>query len=60
MFEAAASSALFVSGSWVSFWKEYFLQIIVFKVEEGLCCSKSAYSAELKKDMDILREKQLC
>jgi hypothetical protein len=31
----AASSTLFSSEIWVSFWKEYFFQIIVFKLEKS-------------------------
>jgi hypothetical protein len=60
MWEAAVSSTLFLCEREVSFGKEYFLQIRVFQVEEGLCSSKYAYSAELKKHMYISREKQLC
>jgi hypothetical protein len=38
--EASASSKLFPCENWGNFWKEYFLQIIVFKVEKGSFCSK--------------------
>jgi hypothetical protein len=33
--EAAPSSTLFPCENWVSFWMEFFLQIIVFKVGKG-------------------------
>jgi hypothetical protein len=33
------SSPLFPCENWVSFWKEYFLQITVFKVKIGFVCS---------------------
>jgi hypothetical protein len=38
--EAAKSSTLFPCENGVSLWKEYFLHIRVFKVEEGSFCSK--------------------
>jgi hypothetical protein len=40
VFKGGVSSTLFSCENWVSFWKEYFLQIITFKVEKGSFCSK--------------------
>jgi hypothetical protein len=57
--ETGASSTLFTCETWVRFWKEYFLQIIVFKVEKCSYCSKEAYSAKLKKHMYLLKETSL-
>jgi hypothetical protein len=42
-----------------SFWKEYFLQSICFKVEIGSFFSKVAYSTDLKKRMDLSKVNQL-
>ena len=49
MLEAATSSVFFPFDNWVSFWKEYFLQIMDFKVEKGSFCSKQNYSAKWRK-----------
>jgi hypothetical protein len=40
MLEAAASCRLIPCENWVSFWHEFFLQIIVFMVEKGSCGPK--------------------
>jgi hypothetical protein len=60
MLEAAASSTLFLCESWVSFWKECFLEDRVFRVEKFSFCSKYAYSAELKKSLYLSKESHLC
>jgi hypothetical protein len=60
MLEAVASSTLFPCEIWVSFWKEYFLQLRCFKVMIGSYCSKYAYSSELKKHMHLSKENHLC
>jgi hypothetical protein len=40
MLEAEASSTLFACENRVSFWKEKFLQIGIYKMETGSVCSK--------------------
>jgi hypothetical protein len=47
MIEAAASSTLFPCERCGSFWKEYFLLILHFKVEKGSVYCKYAYSETL-------------
>jgi hypothetical protein len=59
MLEAAGPSTLFPCEHWVNFWKEYLLKIIILNVEKGSVFSKEAYSAELKKHMNLSKENQL-
>jgi hypothetical protein len=54
--EAVACNSLFPSENWVSFWKEYFLQFIVIKVEKDSFSFKYSYSAMLKKHMKLLKK----
>jgi hypothetical protein len=54
--EAGASGTFFPGEYWVSFWKEYVLQIIDFLVEKCSFCSKMAYSAELKTLVALQRQ----
>jgi hypothetical protein len=37
--EATTSTTLFPCENWVSYWKEYFVQIRIFKVEKSSFCS---------------------
>jgi hypothetical protein len=60
MLAAAASSAFFPCENYASFWKEYILHIIVFKVEKGVFYSKMDSSAEFNKCMDLSIGKHLC
>jgi hypothetical protein len=60
MLEAATSSRLIPYENWISAWKEYNLQIIVFKLEKGSFSSKWGYSAELKKLMYLSKGNHLC
>jgi hypothetical protein len=57
--DAAESQTLFLSEISVRFGREYFLQIIVFKVEKGSFCCKQAYSAKLKKHMHISKQNRV-
>jgi hypothetical protein len=59
MLQAAAFSTWFVCENCVSFSKEYFWQIIVFKVEKGSFNSKWAYPAKLKKHMYLSKQHHL-
>jgi hypothetical protein len=43
-----------------SFWKQYFQNIVAFKVEKGSFYSKWAYSAQLKKHMYLSKDNNLC
>jgi hypothetical protein len=57
--EAGSSRTVFPWENSDSFGKEYFLKIIVLKVEIGSVCSKEECSAELKKDMYPSKENHL-
>jgi hypothetical protein len=59
MLAAAASSAFFPCENYASFWKEYILHIIVFKVEKGSFYSKMDSLAEFKKRMYLTKENHL-
>jgi hypothetical protein len=59
LLEAGASSTLFPFENWVSFCKEYFLQIRIFKVETGSFCGKWAYSPEWIGHMYLSKENHL-
>jgi hypothetical protein len=56
MFKAQSSSTLHPDENAEGFWKEFFLPIIVFKMEKGLYCSKWAYSAHYKKHIYLSKE----
>ena len=56
MLEAAASSIFFPCENWVRFWKEYFLKIIVYKVETSSFGSKYASSAKWKKHVYLSKK----
>jgi hypothetical protein len=58
--EGATHSQLFFCENCVSVWKEYFLQITIFKVPVVSVSSKYSYSAELKKHMNHSKENHLC
>jgi hypothetical protein len=57
--EAESSRTLVPCKNWVSFWKEYFLQIRIFKVEKGSFCSKFTFSTNLKKYWYLSKENHL-
>jgi hypothetical protein len=58
--EAGPSSTLFPCESCVSFWKEYFLQLMLMKVEKSSLSSKEANSADFKNHMYLSNENHLC
>jgi hypothetical protein len=49
MLDAAAYSTMFLYENWLSFWKEYFLVIIIFMVEGGSFCPRWTGLSKLKK-----------
>jgi hypothetical protein len=55
--EASGTVSLWKLGR---FEKEYFLEVMLFKVEYASFCSKYAYLAELKKHMYLSNENHLC
>jgi hypothetical protein len=48
------------SENWLTFWKEHFLKIKDFKVEIGSVCSKSAWFAKVRKQMNLSKENHGC
>jgi hypothetical protein len=60
VWEAGAPSPLFPCDDCVTFWQEYFLQILDCKVEKESFSSKYDYSDKGKKHMYFSKENHLC
>jgi hypothetical protein len=59
MLQTAAITTLFPCKNWLSFWKDYYWQLLSFTVEIVSVCFKQAFLAEMKKHMCILKKYHL-